>query len=372
MRAWLAFLAILPACGFKSSPNSPDDAGVDGDPPDAAVVEFGTFVKVRLAMSDVPTMPRSWNADINIDTDGEMCEPNNDQKAAYCVIAATDITLGMNATLTARGSKPIVLLATGTLELRGTIDVSSRRDRAPGAGARPASACQDTAAAGHSGGFGGSFHGMGGNGGIPVNPLLETGGVAAAAVPFPIMLQGGCAGGSGSKPAGVGGAGGTGGGAVAIVARTLRIGGKINASGSGGRGGPSDAVDSSGGGGGGSGGMIVVDASTIMPIAGTIWLYANGGGGGQGGTAGTGGKSGAGDDGKESLGPTAAAQPGSNGSRDGGTGGDGSSGSFQVNGGAALADAGGMGGGGAGGGGAGFIRSPAIDGAEFAPDRTNP
>lgn len=122
--------------------------------------------------------------------------------------------------------------------------------------------------------------------------------------------------------------------------------------------------------GGGSGGMIMIDTSSITSTGSDIWLFANGGGGGQGGTA-SGLGDGPGDDGQESLSPGIQALGGDNTDRSGGSGGDGSAGTSPKSGDPAMR-AYNSGGGGAGGGGSGFIRSPPIAGAMFAPIPISP
>jgi hypothetical protein len=376
MRSWWLVLLSVAACGFPRPPDVDPSGDASTNVLDASLMRFGTFVTVEFSPTDVPTTPLVWSSDTDIDTDtSPLCNTHTRQAVDYCVVAATDITLGGGATLRAHGSKPIVLLATAVFNLQGTIDVSSRHDRSsPGAGAAAASACQGTPAMGHSGGFGGSFGGKGGDGGTPVSTTGEAGGVASLPRSFPSVLRGGCPGGNGvnAQQPGPGGSGGSGGGAVALIAASLRMGGKINASGAGGLGGPvyPGSGTGTGGGGGGSGGMIVIDTSSITPTSSDIWVFANGGGGGQGGT-GNGTGSGAGDDGMESPDPFTQAPAGVDTSRSGGYGGKGGAGTAAVNGDPARSAVN-SGGGGAGGGGSGFIRSPPIPGALFAPFPTVP
>lgn len=361
----MALLALLlPACG-SNDPNG------DAPPPSK---QYGSFIQVTLAASDVLNTEQTWTGMVDINTDPSAaatsgCKAPTDG-AAYCVIAYSKITLASAATLTAHGSRPLVLLATSSFDLEGTIDVSSGPGRS-GAGAPPPGKCQGTAATGHSGGYGGSFGGKGGDGGKPLSGTGEAGGVATAPLgSIPKILQGGCPGGAGATDGGPGGAGGDGGGAVLIISPMIKVNGKIKASGAGGHGGGSSAA-ASGGGGGGSGGMIVLDGTiaAATPPAFEIWLFANGGGGGQGGTA-TGAGTGAGADGGESLAPMIAAPAGNDGNRSGGAGGIGSYGTSRTDG-APAGNAFNSGGGGAGGGGTGFIHmpsnAPAIAGAMFAP-----
>jgi hypothetical protein len=369
----MALAALLAACGSGSEQH---DVDAMTDTP-AVERTFGSFVKVTfVAASDLPTVMLSWTTDADIDTDagsGSLCnEHRNEQSSAYCVVAATSLSLAEGITLRAHGSKPLVLLATtGSFDLHGKLDVSSKRGSPAGAGANPMPLCANgvTEAFGHAGGYGGSFGGKGGNGGLPAAVGTgESAGVAAPALAtVPGTLRGGCPGGNGAMGIVTGGRGGSGGGAVAIIAPTINVGAmaRINASGAGGDGGPADAAVASGGGGGGSGGMIVLDGSIGPPSPATgVWIYANGGGGGQGGTA-TGMNIGAGADGKESAGPVVIGAGGIDLFKSGGPGGGGAFASLSD--GASSATAINSGGGGAGGGGAGVIHVPMIPGASIAP-----
>lgn len=375
----VCFLALVSACfnpgpNFRCSPagDCPDGQtcvsglcqsgnGGDGDAPGRAC--FGTVTEI--CFPDGPptttvTFPAS-PATFEINTgDGTgagaspLCDRTNESASKYCVIAGPGLTLPAGRGLRGVGSRPLVLLSTSTITVEATagVDVASGGgDR--GAGANPAGCANTTAATdSNSGGFGGSFGGKGGMGEAISGP--------AATVPEPLPappvdLRGGCEGGAGGRmtPGCVSGDGGHGGGAVALIARdAIHLDGSINASGAGGRGGPSSLQ--CGGGGGGSGGMIVLDAPAITRGVSGL-LFANGGGGGQG-AAGAGSGIGPGLDGSESLDPMTQAPGGHNANRDGGSGGDGSAGGAALDGAeGGRPQAEGNGGGGGGGGGAGFI-----------------
>jgi hypothetical protein len=364
MRLWIAFLALLPACGFQAPLASGDGGGIDS-PPDAPQLCFGSFVRVCFnTVADVPTDAKNMSAGADIDTDSQMqavCDQQNDRKRDFCVIAGKGFVLATGQVLRAHGSKPLVLLSTDTMMLEATsmVDVSSTRMAAPqdrGAGANPSNCMAGMAPAMAGGGFGGSFGGKGGDGERLGGPA--TSGTAAGATATPTMLRGGCPGGDGDNTGGIGGggAGGGGGGAVALVAATsIQILGTVNASGAGGHGGPT--ANKSGGGGGGSGGMIVIESTSITA---TGLVFANGGGGGQGGTGP--GTPAVGGDGGESTAPATAGIGGA-GSAVGGEGGKGSFGPGRIFGSPAANNSTGMGGGGAGGGGAGFIRGHGLPAA---------
>jgi len=266
-----------------------------------------------------------------------------------CVVSAA--TINVNTTVHVKGSKPLVLVATGAIDITGKLDAASHRGAtAPyttafvGAGANPtaAGACNagDVPTNG-GGGAGGTLTASGGNGGDSATGGGNDGGVAGTAPTSIATLRGGCRAQDGHN--GTVGQGGNGGGALYLIAMSINIAGtgEINASGEAGHPGVSGGA---GGGGGGSGGMIVLDAMTIANIG---VVYANGGGGAEGS-----GNTTPGAPGNE---PTGAAAAGA--SLDISNGGSGGAG------GAAGATGGGTGqnvngfGGGGGGGGVGLIKT---------------
>jgi hypothetical protein len=367
MRSWPLLLVVTTACGFPMPADVGDDAMPDADAelPQDTTVCYGAFVRVCFLAP--PSEPVTLTADTDIDTDASsICDKHNDQMDHYCVIAGAGFSLIDNSIITAHGSKPLVLLSTNTMTLEGAVDVSSKHNGPAGAGASSATTCANSniiEAIGTSGGYGGSFGGRGAEG-EQVIGTDEFRGFPAPAIGFPLSLRGGCPGGAGAMGNGVagrglGGVAGAGGGAVALVATTITIDGAINASGAGGRGGPT--IARSGGGGGGSGGMVVLDSKSNF---GTIRakVFANGGGGGQGGESG--GKGGA--DGSESKTPVA---PGLGGDIAGTLSGDGGLGSFGLDPTPEMVpnDARPGGGGGAGGGAGGFTHAPGVQGAVVAP-----
>jgi len=301
---------------------------------------------------------------------------------SLCIIAGTTITLPASTTFrvfgvnpagtTAPGTNPIVLFATQSISIQGTLDVASHVGDVIagmpvlGAGARSAIGCaainldgtqgrpvNADRSFGGGGAAGGSFGSLGGAGGFGGNSNQVAHGNPVAGT-IPALLVGGCPGGNGGDGDGTGGGGGIGGGgggAVYLLAgNSITIAGKVNASGAGGGKGTAGMFSSGAGGGGGSGGMIILDAPAITVLA-TGTLFANGGGGvsGNGSTENDAGSPGA----DPSVAATAAA--GASGTNGGGAGGNGSLG-------AAPASAGKNGSnqpeaaGGGGGGGAGTIR----------------
>jgi hypothetical protein len=316
------------------------DAGVDV--PDGPPGEFcyGTGF-VRPCFAAEPSGAQTIAADTTINTDDTAMCMATTNSSAWCVIAGATIDVNMTFTLKARGMRPLVLVATQSITIAGTLDVSSQLGDMPGAGA-DATGCNPGTAPGTSGGgAGGSFGGKGGD-----SQGVAGGGTAGAKL-TPSALRGGCPGqnGNGSSP----GTGGHGGGAVYMIATTsIFVSGTINASGEGGTPG---VTGTSGGGGGGAGGYIGLECPSVTS---TGVIFANGGGGGEGSGLTTMGATGADPD---PLTPSAPAAGGNGNSTIGGDGGIGAA-SVTLGGGASAATCPGAtqcSSGGGGGGGAGII-----------------
>ncbi len=321
---------------------------VDAPPgtPDAAIdaqLCYGVgFAMVCPTVAVTSPLTVTANETIDTTTSSRCIAYTGTAPGGLCVIAGTSVSIPMGATLRGVGSKPLVILATGSLVVGGTIDVASRSGQPTGAGAQPAACSAGAAATGTQGGTGGTFGGLGGNGGG-----VTSTGPASAPTSAVTVFRGGCRGGNGAGM--MAGAGGNGGGAVYLIASTtITISGTINASGSG----AANAMVTAGGGGGGTGGMIGLDAPTVTAIAGAS-IFANGGGGGEGATPMKVGSAGA-----DPTMPLVGAIGGTGGANHGGDGGAGAAGATiaggnGTNGG--VCDRGGASGGG-GGGGAGVIR----------------
>jgi len=200
------------------------------------------------------------------------------------VLSVDSLTIASGATLRVIGSKPLIIASWSTVEIAGTIDVSSK-DGDLGAGANPGDCSTHAATVGQNnddgsgGGGGGSMAAVGGRGGNGDRGVDgSAGGVGGTAIPPPLLL-GGCAGAAGGDGPQAGGKGGAGGGAIGIAALTsISVTGTLHAGGAGGRG---SVGNNGGGGGGGAGGMIVLE-SALVSAAGT--LAVNGGAGGSGST----------------------------------------------------------------------------------------
>jgi hypothetical protein len=330
-----------PRSGQCTGGGGGSDADVEIDAPDAFTGDgsacYGTGL-VRACFDAPPTGNQTLNATINT-TSSTLCD-TDPRNAAWCVIAGA--TISVQGTVTATGTKPLVLVSTGTITVSGVLDVASHRAvGSVGAGANPTACLAGTAPTMNSGGAGGSFGGTGGTGAATGG---GAGGVAAAAMTSPTALRGGCPGQKGGSTGG--GNGGNGGGATFLIASSISVIGSINASGSGGI--NANANSSSGGGGGGAGGYIGLEAQTVT-IAGQV--FANGGGGGEAsGTSSTGVPGG---DSPDALTPGAGGAGGSDFATNGGNGSqgatlDGAPGAANCTGMCTTPNSGGGGGGGAG------------------------
>jgi hypothetical protein len=277
-----------------------------------------------------------------------------------CVFFVDELLVDQDDVASAGGSRPLVIVARGKVEVLGTIDGAGHGESpGPGGGMPPVSnqprpgggpgrggicGCIDDEYD-DCGGGGGGFGSPGGAGGLETDPsgsgcsTVPPGGVVYG-LPNLVPLLGGSGGGSGGEVAqneAVPGNGGGGGGAPQISSfLSITIAGVINVSGGGGQGGRSTS-HSTGGGAGGSGGSLLLEAPTI---SGSGWVVANGGGGGAAGWRGAGGdgENGGSND-RSAAGGTAAtpasgnggagaagvtpAQPGGDGNAGGGGGGGG-------------------------------------------------
>lgn len=353
-----ATLLVLGGCSFNNTVGGGFDPTGDGPP---AMQRDGSQMgdllcfggAYQVCVPAAPTAPLTLATQtIDTGTDPRCTIVPQPSGPALCVIAGTMVDVPTGATVTGVGTRPLVLLATQTLTIGGTIDVASRRSPMRiGAGGDAAECTEGTSPGNGDGGSGGSFKGKGGNGGGNGGSMSSAGLTSA-----PVVLRGGCAGTNGGSPGAVRGHGG---GVVYLLAggQIVLTGATINASGSGAFGTTSGQANG-GGGGAGSGGMIVLHGASIAATA--SLLFANGGGGGEGGDG-----DGDGNDGSDPATPATAATGGSG----AGSGGDGGTGSALITLDGGVGGSGGGSGGGGGGGGAGFILStPALGaGAQTSP-----
>jgi hypothetical protein len=352
-----SFAAVwLCACSFEHGFAQHDSGTIDTvdvlvDVPLGANC-YGPPGAFRICLVDAPTGMFDINAPTTYSTttctDGELVPQAGGPE--LCVRSAEAIRI--TATLTVSGSRPLVLLATGSISVSAAITVTAGAN--PTLCGMPGVGTGNSAGAG--GGAGGSFGTQGGNGGTGFSGAAA-GGKPLAATTAPItVLRGGCTGGAGGDSVSGGGMnGGAGGGAVYLLSvGAMTIYANINASGKGGAGG---TVMKGGGGGGGSGGMIALFADNIEVTAN---VAANGGAGGEGADNNDTGRTG--NDGNIGSPLSPATCP--DGASSGGLGGNGAAG--VVN--ALSGSPSGVGGGG-GGGGHGVIRvlGGAIAGGTFSP-----
>jgi hypothetical protein len=280
-----------------------------------------------------------------------------DQPDGPATIAAVGtFTIDATTQLFVLTSRPLVLAASGDIQIAGLVNASSAATYL-GAGANPA-VCRPAIAGGDGipsggsgGGGGGGFQGAGGTGGTG-DTMLVSGGTGAEATAVPADVRGGCSGAPSGKagpaamapstPDAIGVGGGGGGGVLLASATRITLTGLAVAGGGGGQAGPQGAAD--GGGGGGSGGFVGFEAPQVV-ILGTV--TANGGGGASGSAYAT-----VGMNGQEGANATTTAAAGGASAGCGQAGGAGSFGTALT--GTAVTGSDSCGGGG-GGGGAGFI-----------------
>ena len=305
---------------------------------DASLVDaqlcYGTLTRVCLPSAPTSTVIIAGTLDTSSDP---RCTVIEDDDAGFlCVIAGGNISVEATDVT---GTRPLVLVAAGSITLEDVLDAGSRRaPRKLGPAARSV-ACSGTqmGAGGTSGGggAGGSFGSLGGGGG---NGLPAASGGTPNAVASVTMIRSGCGGGQGGSGAAGSGGPGPSGGAVALYAGSqiaIPQAGAIYASGAGGGGAGS-------GGGGGSGGLIVLEAPAIQILGKVV---ANGGAGGGGGAT-TQGEPGA--DGTKAMHATAALGGNAESATNGGKGGNGAALQMAATSGSTPTAAGGGGGGGGG------------------------
>ncbi len=281
----LCLLAVGCDTAFGIRAVSNPDAALVADvlaPSSDGGICFGTGAGLiaKLCVPPMVTVPAALTA-TSINTDST-CAIELLQKdgPSLCVVVAHAISIANGATLSARGSHPLLLLGEDSITISGTLDVSSSLTGVRGAGAD--SDCITTgidgppSQTGGAGGAGGSFGNRGGMGG---GGSGVGGGAPAASIQSPLIVRGGCPGGGGGASNTPGTAETHGGGAVYLMSgQQITVAGTIDASGAGG----AHGFNASGASGGGSGGLIAFDAPTVVVEA-TAKVFANGGGGGQGG-----------------------------------------------------------------------------------------
>lgn len=268
-------LASAACTGFQLSPAA-DDHTIDAPGIGASGAPF--CIKNALVTACVttpPSQPVTLTGAIATDPGAPTCAADvSADTSNVCVVAGTSITIAAGQTVSAHGARPLVLLATDTITITGTLDVAGHLTGLPQPIGPAGTACNGaTLPTINGGGAGGSFGSKGGNGGN--DQQGGQGGIAATAI-VPTALIGGCNGMTDNTNSGFGTAGGAGGALALLSKNAIIVDGSVDASGGGGGGG---SRGNGGGGGGGAGGMIVLDAQSVT---GGGNLFATGGGGGEG------------------------------------------------------------------------------------------
>src|SRR3954447_19980235 len=175
MRAWVLALA-LGACGFSSSAASDNGNGSDQDAGDAMPngsdsgtsgtgpqrVCLGTFVKVCAAAPRGALNLMTATVDTSDVSPTSKCLPATTYTTIpavdACVIASQTITIPSGNTLSATGTRPLIVFADETLTIAGTLDAASHRRGLPGpaadSGPCPTSMRAPTTATEGGGGWG--------------------------------------------------------------------------------------------------------------------------------------------------------------------------------------------------------------------------
>lgn len=257
------------------------------------------------ALFDLGAADLIVSASLSIDTDacsapGAIVAMQGDgSEVCALVVGAFEIADG--GFVYASGTRPLVVLASGAVQIDGILDATAMHMSAGAGGHFPGTILWPNGggdgggragpmvgpgggAGGGGAGGGGAFGGAGGDGGGGSSSIGGAGGVAMPSAEL-IPLIGGSGGGIGpgnaAATAGTIGIGGAGGGAIQISSLVeIRVTGVIQAGGGGGRGGEiSPGGGASAGGGGGSGGGILLEAP-VLEVVGALWTSGGGGGGG--------------------------------------------------------------------------------------------
>lgn len=337
----------VPEVGMDAAETQDSFGPLDGAP-DAQMC-FGSS-PFDVCLHELPTNAVELPTVASTDPDSSLCSEEqlwqDLSQPDACFVVATSISASNSRV---QGTRPLVLVATGSIDVVGQVDAAGHVAPYVSGPAAPANCGNYPAApqngSGAGGGAGASFR-TGGAGGGDGNNGNNTGGQNMPPFPVPLIFRAGCAAQNGGLGDGAQSKGGSAGGAVYLVSgSTIRLasGSIIDVSG----GGATAPGARGGGGGGGSGGMLILHAPTIIDDAGAK-LVANGGGGASGGNATTSGVAGSDPD------PNAPLVSAAGGSGIAGSGGNGAAeGTTPVHG---LTATVGEGGGG-GGGGLGYIRS---------------
>jgi len=216
------------------------------------------------------------------------------QGGEVAVLHVASLTIAQGAVVRVIGTRPLIVVASGAIEILGIVDASGKQSipgaggASPGAGAAPGITGIHFGTYSDTGGGGGGFGAAGAAGGAITScrTTLQGGAFGASSGDDVLtVLIGGSGGGQGESMACAANPGGAGGGAVQLTSATsvhIAASGAINAGGGGGSGGiDCGSFDGNSGAGGGAGGAIVLQAP-IVHNEGIV--VANGGGGGGSGS----------------------------------------------------------------------------------------
>ncbi|HEY0254899.1 MAG TPA: hypothetical protein VGC41_25410, partial [Kofleriaceae bacterium] len=208
---WVIQFAVTASCNGILGIGDPGAAPPDATSSSCVIAGFDLCANTK------PNGSIHFQTDVTINTDSDcnivLFVPTG---GSLCVVYATDFEI--SAHVHGIGRRPLVLAATGTIDVTGTVDVSSTGSQVGAASGDP-SCAKVSPTAPYSGPAGGSFHGRGGNGGAGLTTAAVPGLAAQAAVTAtPSVLRGGCQS-SGNAFDGAGGGGGApGGGALELAA----------------------------------------------------------------------------------------------------------------------------------------------------------
>jgi len=296
----VAWLVMASACSFSTTIGTGDGEAIDAPGIDdgrigdvahvPAAVEDAFAATASVTIGNATIQTRSAGTapmiDVALSTGASLTSSPQDDSSGreLAILEVGDLTV--TGTLLVRGTRPLVIIARGSITVTGAIDGSAVKG-VPGAGGydpkagpgKGGNGADDAASFDDSGGGGGGF-GTAGSEGQASGPTAA--GSAGASYGMDLLrLEGGSGGGdmSPSCPNNVAGAGG---GAIQLYARgAITIDGVVMVNGGGGDGGlvcPSLGLGTSGA-GGGSGGAIYVQAASVT---GSGLLLAQGGAGGGG------------------------------------------------------------------------------------------
>ena len=117
----------------------------------------------------LPPIQITASETINTDTDSRCITFAQAGGGAACLVYATEVSIGVGATVSAIGTRPLIIASAASLTVGGELDVSSRRGAQTGAAANDSTCTikreSENDLGGAAGAAGGSFRGKGGDGG---------------------------------------------------------------------------------------------------------------------------------------------------------------------------------------------------------------